>query len=95
MANVSFDVTRSEVVLIAQIVKRGMALAKEAGSKDRDGLSATMDITACHANGCSLRLQALLDADDFNFGHDFFGIRNHLDRDTGSLTDCFLPRFHA
>lgn len=52
-----------------------------------------MEITACHLNGCKLDLQALSQADDFNLQHDVFGIRRHLDRDTGKLKDCFLPRF--
>jgi hypothetical protein len=55
-----------------------------------------MDLTACHANGCPLDLQALLDAADinqFDFTHDILGIRQHLDRQTGKLKDCFVPRY--
>lgn len=52
-----------------------------------------MDITATHANGCPLKLAELLAADDFNFSHDVAGIYRHLDRTTGKLLDCFLPRF--
>lgn len=52
-----------------------------------------MDVIAVHMNGRPLRLEALLAADDFNFAHDVFGIRRHLDRDTGELTQCFVPRF--
>lgn len=56
-------------------------------------MDATMDIDACHSNGCPLKLQELLEADDFNFAHDAFGIRAHIDRTTGKLQDCFLPRY--
>ena len=35
----------------------------------------------------------MLAADDFNFGHDVFGIYRHLDRTTGKLMNCFVPRF--
>jgi len=56
-------------------------------------IDALMDVTACHLNGCPLRLQELLDTDTFNFAHDVFGIRRHLSRETGELGDCFLPRF--
>jgi hypothetical protein len=52
-----------------------------------------MDLAACHCNGCPLQLTELLDADDFNFSHDIFGIRRHLNRTTGKLDDRFLPRF--
>ena len=54
-----------------------------------------MDIDACHANGCPLKLQELLQADDFNFSHDVLGIRQHLNRKTGKLMDCFVPRYAA
>lgn len=54
-----------------------------------------MDIDACHNNGCPLQLQALLDADDTNFAHDVFGIRKYINRTTGALMDCFVPRYAA
>lgn len=38
-------------------------------------------------------LDALAEADDFNFAHDAYGISGHMDRATGKLTNCFLPRF--
>lgn len=71
-----------------------MSLAASAGI-DYEFMDADMDITATHANGCPLRLDDLLAADEFNFGHDVFGIRNCLDRKTGKLMRNFLPRFHA
>ena len=39
-----------------------------------------------------LDLQKLLDAPDGDFGHDVFGIRRHINRQTGELENCFLPR---
>lgn len=81
--------------MIAKIAQRGRAMAVEQGFAADDQMSAVMDVAACHANGCPLRLQELLDADDFNFAHDFFGIRRHLDRTTGELTNFFRPRFAA
>ena len=56
---------------------------------------ANMDITACHLNGCPLRLEELLNANDASFGHDVFGIRRYLDRKTGKLTGFFDPRYSA
>lgn len=35
----------------------------------------------------------LLAADDFNFMHDVSGICRHINRDTGELENCFVPRF--
>lgn len=51
-----------------------------------------MDITATHLNGTPLDLDRLLAFDDLNFVHDVFGIARHLDRSTGKLQNCFVPR---
>ena len=58
-------------------------------------LDTLMDVTATHLNGCPLRLEELLEADAFNFVHDIIGIRNNLNRDTGKMENCFLPRFYT
>ena len=89
---IKFDASRTEARIIHEIAQRAMKLS----ARIRDPfttLDISMDITAVHCNGCPLRLEALRDADDFNFAHDILGIRRHLDRDTGQLGDCFLPRF--
>jgi len=83
---INFHTTREEALLISKIITR-------AGDSDR--MSAHMDISACIANGCPLKLQEWLDAPDFDFFHDFYGIKRHIDRTTGTLRDCFLPRFAA
>lgn len=56
-------------------------------------LDLTMDLAACHANGRPLRLADLAAADDFNLAHDVFGIHRHLNRESGALGGCFVPRF--
>lgn len=40
-----------------------------------------------------LDLDALLAADSGNFLHDVAGIHRHMDRTTGKMGDCFVPRF--
>lgn len=87
----SFHTSRFEHELINKIANRAVALAMEYGTT-YEKMTATMDVTACHANGCELELQKLLDAPEFDFAHDVFGIRRHIDRRTGKLGDCFLPR---
>jgi len=57
-------------------------------------LEVRMDISVVHAQ-TSLRLGEFASADAGNFGHDLFGILTHLNRLTGELEDCFVPRFAA
>lgn len=90
-AEVSFSVSDDDRHLLMEIADRAYrdGLCKTKNNK----VNTLMDLTAAHANGCPLRLRDLLDADDFNFAHDLYGIDRHLDRTTGKLTDMFRPRF--
>lgn len=96
MAVISFDVSREDHKLLIEIVDRAQRTIHRL---DLPGLGKRqdllMDLTAVHANGCPLRLRELLDADDFNFNHDVFGIFRAIDRRTGQLRNCFVPRFAA
>jgi len=85
-----WNTTKEEMLIIDKIVKRAWGTAKQAY---KDIQSLEMDIIATHLNGCPLKLSEFLSADDSNFYHDIFGIASHLNRDTGELKDCFLPRF--
>ena len=78
--------------VIHQIAKRASIMAQLNGFR-YDVLGASMDIMACHNNGCPLKLQELLNADDGNFAHDVFGIRANINRKTGKIENCFLPRY--
>lgn len=84
---ISFNTTKDEAMTIHAIAKRAANLI------GGDLLEWDMDVSATHANGTPLRLDALAEADDFNFIHDLGGIRRHIDRETGKLADGFLPRF--
>jgi len=81
---------KEELVLISKIAKRALENMEDTHG---DLLSLTMDIQAVHENDFPLRLQELHDAGEFDFFHDVFGIVIHLDRDTGKLKDCFVPRY--
>lgn len=61
---------------------------------DLDRLSLMMDMKACHTH-CPLDFARLLTADDVTFGHDIGGIMRHMDRETGHLGGCFVPRTAA
>lgn len=95
MGEINFRVSEGERDLISRLADRASILAKKQGVKRFDKTACMMDLTATHANGCPLDFDRLLVADDFNFSHDIAGIQRHLDRSTGQLTDCFLPRFAA
>lgn len=56
--------------------------------------SLQFDIELCHKH-TPLDLPALLQADDREFMHDVFGIKNHLDRQSGRLLDGFTPVFRV
>jgi hypothetical protein len=92
--DISFTVSSKDEQLISKIAERAERMDAEHNDPPyRTFLDWKMDITAVHANGNPLRLADLLKADDFNFAHDAFGIARKLDRNTGQLTDMFVPRF--
>lgn len=91
---ISWDVTKQDQRIIAKIAERAHRLAFSHGLY-YPVIDASMDITACHANGTPLALDKLLAFDDGNFGHDVFGIRRFIDRDTGMLGGRFFPRCSA
>lgn len=84
---IQFNISKEDSALVSAIVDRAAAMQKI------DRMAMHMDLTACHANGCPMDFQRLLDADNFNFSHDVAGINRHINRETGKLEDCFLPRF--
>jgi len=88
---IKFTTTATEHRVISKLAKRAVLLAKKHGG-DYGMMDAKMDILATHLNGCPLNLKKLMLAEDFDFAHDVFGIRRHLDRETGQLKNCFFPR---
>lgn len=97
---ISFESTKADAALIRKIATRARALETAHGGKPRSQMDWVMDVTATHLNGNPIDLKKLLDADDFNFAHDVFGIARHLDRDDnsptgGQLLGFFSPRCSA
>lgn len=91
MKTISFKTNEAETRLITSIVERTVAISRKSGL-NYEKMDCRMDITACHANGNLLNLEKLAAFPDFDFCHDVFGIRRHLDRETGKLQNCFSPR---
>lgn len=92
MKEITWHLSRHDYELIQMITDRAMSLLRRVGAKAKR-MEIEMDLTAVHANGTRLRLEELFHADDFNFAHDVLGIRDHLNRQTGELMNCFVPRF--
>lgn len=80
---------KEEMELISKIVDRGWPTMKR---YYKERIDMTIDIEKAH-ECCSLKLQKLLQADSFNFLHDLTGIWQNMNRTTGKLENCFLPRF--
>ncbi|OQS36657.1 hypothetical protein B0T40_09690 [Chromobacterium haemolyticum] len=86
---INWKVSSADLALIKKIADRAVM------EMDADLTTTIMDITATHMNGIPLRLQEMLEAPKLDFLHDIYGIAMHLNRKTGQMEDCFLPRFAA
>jgi hypothetical protein len=97
MAILEWHITRADHDAIMLIVERFERLIDESGGGQRltTRRELVMDLTACHVNGCALDLAGLYAAPQMDFAHDVLGIWRHLDRSTGKLGDCFVPRYAA
>ena len=74
--------------LIARICTR----AEEMGIRRGSRITAQMDVDLA-TDHFNLKLADWLNADAFNFAHDFIEIQNHIDRITKTFDNRFLPRF--
>lgn len=77
--------------LYAKLAKRATLVAEKHGVY-REHVNWLLDFENADKD-VGLKLEELLAADDSNFVHDAFGIYNHMNRTTGKLEGCFLPRF--
>lgn len=82
-------ISRAEGELISKIVLRARALGVE-----RPIFRLTMDIEKAH-DTVPINFEALLAFEMGDFMHDVCGIINCLDRNTGRLTNHFVPRSAA
>ena len=80
---------KDDVSVIQRIAKRAVT-----DNPNLDFLNLTMDVSAVHIKN-PLDLNRFESFDDLNFTHDVYGIMRHIDRNTGELKDCFLPRCTA
>lgn len=62
------------------------------GVLHRDRITTARDLLACHTHGCPLDFGAMQTCRIQDLAHDIHGIAQHIDRNTGKLLDCFMPR---
>lgn len=79
-----------ELELISAIADRAVTTFSRVG-REYDKFSAFMDIEIAN-EVFGLRLTDLAMANDADFGHDVFGIYQHIDRSTKSFPEGWLPR---
>ena len=80
-------VSKEDLIKIGNIAQRAVD-----GGFDGKLLTLNMDLSAAHLD-TPLDLDAFLTAPVSDFWHDIYGITAHMDRETGKLKDCFLPRY--
>jgi hypothetical protein len=90
--NINFSCSIEDKRLIGQILAKGIAMAKEY-NVEIDHVLVSMDITACHCNGCPLKLYQFLLSSPMDFAHDFCRIGLNIDRKTGKLMNGWRPLF--
>jgi hypothetical protein len=78
-AAIEFNATIADMELIVMIVNR----FTERWGQASNPVSLAMEITACHLNGCPLRLEDLLKSSYDDFMQDIMIIRKNLNRTTG------------
>lgn len=89
----NYDMSPQDRALIAQIVQRGIEMARSVGAVGVDAMLATMDIATLHCNGTPLKLWQFLASDNDDFAHDFTAIGRFIDRRAGVLTGGVKLRF--
>ncbi len=84
--------TRADRDVIRWILDRAQGKQEYWGGRER--WSVEMDLQVAHY-ACPMDLPRLLGFKDDSFWHDIYGIGRHLNRETGELGGCFIPRCAA
>ena len=85
--------TSEEIKAVERILDRIHPILRRALKQDAPSrLDLMMDLSATHAL-LPIDLVGLAEAEDYDLSHDVCGIVRHLDRETGVMGDCFVPRY--
>ena len=88
MSELNFDLDPMDRKYVTEIAQRAAKIIP-----GTDVLNCVMDLSVVHNHAFKLDFERMLSADDYNLAHDIAGIAYHLNRTTGKLRDCFVPRF--
>ncbi len=77
--------------LVAQIADR-VERKRNQDDHEFDRMRLMIDIISAVEADPKINLKTLLSFPDGSFFHDVAGIQKHIDRETGKMTDCFVPR---
>lgn len=91
--SMKWKATPEDAKLIGEIALRAWSLLTNK-RKSQDLERIAEDLTACHLNGCPLRLTSMLWSSDHDLMHDVTLIFKRIDRRTGKLTGDELPIYH-
>lgn len=80
--------TKEKFMMYVKLAER----AEQMGIYNGERFSLMMDIENAD-KAFNLRLEELLNADNFNFAHDIVGIVNNIDRRNPTDFNLFVPRF--
>ncbi len=83
----TLNTTKEDLRIIGQLAARAIELGVPRAQMDL-----VMDLELAHSE-TPLRLRDMEGAQPSDLIHDVAGIVRHLDRETGELRDCFLPRY--
>lgn len=85
----NWDISLEDRAIVLKIVHRAWPQVRDLY---KSKLDLEMDIVAVHCNHMKLNLLRFAEASQMDFFHDIYGIKDHLNRQTGKLEDHFLPR---
>lgn len=92
MGNVNLDVPSDVRALILRVAIRAEDEIFKKQNVKVDRLGLVMDLSAAYANNNKIDFHALLGFPEYDFAHDVTGIMRYLNRETGILEECFVPR---
>ena len=86
------DISKADFGLLREVVRR---VHKQFPEYPDTTMTLYMDLEHCHTKGCPLDFERLINFNDGDFLHDIVGIRKNINRETGEIENCFLPRCSA